>query len=347
MNTDQVLLAVAIMITAVIVAGSVARRLHVGSIAALLVVGMALGPHSPWPLLTGHVDDLQTVGEIGVILLLFLVGLDTQPKKLSSNRSLFFGLGTARYVLRAIIITALLVVVYLVQWRSALIVALGLAMSSDAVAFSSLEEHADSVGPLRRVVTAVVIYQSFIAVPVFALIPLIASRSMPGASAPTALIALEVCAALASVYLFARYALPKVLAYAARRQGIEALALIIIATIFGSAWLMDEVGLSSALGAFMVGMVLSTSVFADQIRVSISRIKGPLLGLFFIAIGMSINLHEVIETGAPLLHFLPTLFLIKIACHCPGAGLSPGAAYVCYGRPPAGAFRRDRLRYVF
>src|SRR5262249_5934109 len=157
-----------------------------------------------------------------------------------------------------------------------------------------------------RVVTAVVIYQSFITVPVLALIPLLASGSSQGVPTPTALKALQICGAIASVYLFARCVLPKALAYAARRQGIEALALIIVATIFGSAWLMDEVGLSTALGAFMVGMVLSTSVFADQIKASISRIKGPLLGVFFIAIGMSINLQEVIETGAPLLHYLPT-----------------------------------------
>jgi Kef-type K+ transport system membrane component KefB len=104
----------AIMITAVIVAGSVARKLNMGSIAALLVVGMALGPHSPWALLTGHVDELQTIGEIGVILLLFLVGLDAQPKKLSTMRSLIFGLGTAQYALTSIAIAGLLIAVYLV-----------------------------------------------------------------------------------------------------------------------------------------------------------------------------------------------------------------------------------------
>src|SRR5215471_13521980 len=126
MNIDQILLAVAVLITATLVAGSVAKQLNLGSIVALLIVGMALGPHSPWPLLTGHVEELQTLGEIGVILLLFLVGLDTQPKKLSSMRGLIFGLGTAQYVLTSIIVAALLAVVYLVPWRSALIIALGL-----------------------------------------------------------------------------------------------------------------------------------------------------------------------------------------------------------------------------
>ncbi len=313
MTTDQILLALAVMITAVVVAGSVAKKLNLGSIVALLVVGMALGPHSPRPLLTAHVDELQTVGEIGVILLLFLVGLGTQPKKLSSMRSLIFGLGTAQYLLTTTAIAVLLIAVSHVHWQSALIVALGLAMGSDAVAFSSLEEHAESVSPAGRVVVAVAIYQDFIIIPVFAVIPLLGSNSMQGPPVPTVFKALEVCAAIAAVYLFARYALPKALAFAARKHGIEVFNLIIIAAIFASAWAMDMVGLSTALGAFMVGMVLSTSVFADQIKASVSSIKGPLLGVFFIAIGMSINLRQVIGIGGPLLYYLPALFLIKIA----------------------------------
>jgi len=316
MSTDQILLALAVIITAVVVAGSVAKKLNMGSIVALLVVGMALGPHSPRPLLTGHVDELQTVGEIGVILLLFLVGLNTQPKRLSSMRSLIFGLGTAQYLLTTIIIAGLLIAVHHVHWQSlqsSLIVALGLAMSSEAVAFSSLEEHAESVSPRSRVVMAVAIYQDFITIPVLAVIPLLASKSMQAPPVPTVFKTLEVCTAITAVYLFARYALPKALAFAARKHGIEVFSLIIIAAIFASAWAMDRVGLSTALGAFMVGMVLSTSVFADQIKASVSSIKGPLLGVFFIAIGMSINLREVIGIGGPLLYYLPALFLIKIA----------------------------------
>jgi glutathione-regulated potassium-efflux system protein KefB len=97
------------MITATVVAGSVAKQLNLGSIVALLVVGMALGPHSPRPLLTGHVEELQTVGEIGVILLLFLFGLETKPERLSSMRRLFYGLGTAQYFLTTIAIAGLLI----------------------------------------------------------------------------------------------------------------------------------------------------------------------------------------------------------------------------------------------
>src|SRR5262250_802626 len=111
MDIDSILLAVAVMLTAMVVAGSIAQKMNLGSIVALLVVGMALVPYSPRPLLTGHVEELQSVGEIGVIFLLFLVGLDTQPQKLSSMRRLIFGLGTAQYVLTSIIFAALLALV--------------------------------------------------------------------------------------------------------------------------------------------------------------------------------------------------------------------------------------------
>ncbi len=301
------------IITATIVAGSIAKKLSLGSIVALLVVGMALGPYSPRPLLTGHVEELRTVGEIGVMLLLFLVGLDTQPERLSSMRRLFFGLGTSQYVLTTVAIAALLIAVAHLHWQGALIVALGLAMSSDAVAISSLEEHAESASPRGRTVMAVVIYQGFMIILVLAVIPLLASRSVPGALVPTTFKTLEVCAALAAVYLFARYALPKALTFAARKQGIEVFILTIIAAIFAAAWVMDKAGLSNALGAFLVGMILSASVFAAQIKASISPIKGLLLGVFFIAIGMSIDLKEVVALGSPLLYYLLILFLTKIA----------------------------------
>ncbi|HTR64026.1 MAG TPA: cation:proton antiporter [Candidatus Binataceae bacterium] len=311
MSNDQMLLALAIIITAVVIAGSVAKKLNLGSTVALLVVGMALGPHSPRPLLIRHIHELQTVGEIGVMLLLFLVGLDTQPKRLSSMRSLILGLGTAQYWITTTVIAGLLIAVYRAHWQSALIVSLGLAMSSDAVAFSSLEEHAESVSPRGRVVMAVSIYQDFVAIPVLAVIPLLAANSVPSPPMATVFKGLEICAAIAGVYLFARCLLPKALTFAARKQGMEMFAQIIIAAIFGSAWTMDRVGLSSALGAFMLGMVLSTSVFADQIKGSVSSIKGLLLRIFFIAIGMSINLRELAAIGGPLMYYLPVFFLIK------------------------------------
>src|SRR5215813_11304853 len=193
-DIDQILLAVTVMIIATIVAGSVAKQLNLGSIVALLVVGMALGPHSPRPLLTGHVEELQTVGEIGVILLLFLVGLETKPGRLSSTRRLFLGLGTAQYLLTTIAIAGLLIAVAHLHWQPALIMALGLAMSSDVIAISSLGEHGESASTQSRAVMAVVIYQCFMAIPVLAVIPLLAASPLQDAPVSTVFKTLEVCA---------------------------------------------------------------------------------------------------------------------------------------------------------
>jgi glutathione-regulated potassium-efflux system ancillary protein KefC len=315
MDTDQILLAVVVLLTAVVIAGGVAKKLNLGSIVALLAVGMALGPHSPKPLLTDHVDELQAVGEIGVVLLLFLVGLGTQPTRLLSMRRLVLGLGTAQLLLTAAAIAGLLIAVALEQWQWALIVGLGLAMSSDAVAISTLEERAESASPLGQAVMAVLINQSFMVIVVLAVIPILAAGPTHGFPVPNLDKdkAFEVIAAVAAVYGLGRYALPKMLTWAARRLGFESFTLIVVAGIFGAAWIMDRVGVSMALGSFMIGMILSTSEFAEQIKASVALMKGLLLGLFFIAVGMAINLEEVAALGGEFLLALPALLLIKFA----------------------------------
>lgn len=311
MNTDQILLAVVIMITAAVVARGVASRLKLGTTVALLVAGMALGPHSPRPLMTGHVDELQAVGEIGLILLLFVLGLDTQPKHLVSMRRLVFGLGTAQLLLTAAAIVGLLYIFTLAHWQSTIIVGLGLAMSSSALAISTLDDRGENTSPHGRAVTAVAIYQSLMVVPLLAAIPILAAAPAHGAPMPTLAKGLEVLAAIAAVFVFARYGVPKALAWAARSFGFEVFTLIIVAAVFAAAWLMDTVGASSALGAFLVGLLLSETVFAEQIKSSVSLTKGLLLGIFFIAIGMSIDLNAAMALGSELLLALPALLLVK------------------------------------
>jgi glutathione-regulated potassium-efflux system ancillary protein KefC len=313
MDTDQILLAVVVMLTAVVIAGGVAKKLNLGSIVALLAVGMALGPHSPKPLLTDHIDELQAVGEIGVVLLLFLVGLGTQPKRLLSMRRLVFGLGTAQLLLTAAAIAGLLIAVALEQWQWALIVGLGLAMSSDAIAISTLEERGENASAHGRAVVAVLISQSFTVIAVLAVIPILTAGPTHSIPVPNFDKALEVIAAVAAVYGLGHYALPKMLTWAARRLGFESFTLIIVAAVFGAAWVMDRVGVSMALGSFMIGMILSTSEFAEQIKASVSLMKGLLLGLFFIAVGMAINLQEVAGLGGQFMLALPALLLIKFA----------------------------------
>jgi len=142
MDISHLMFAVAVMMFTTAIAVGVAKKLQLGSIVALLVVGMALGPHSPMPLLTGHVDEMQAIGEIGVTLLMFAVGLDLQPTQVWFMRRLVFGLGSAQYALTTAALLAFIAVSYgiaRVQWESALVVSLGLAMSSSAIPLPMLQ----------------------------------------------------------------------------------------------------------------------------------------------------------------------------------------------------------------
>jgi len=311
MNIDQLLLAVAVMMVATAMALAVARKLNLGSTVALMAVGMALGPHSPWPLLTSHVAELQAVGEIGVMLLLFVVGLGVRPNSLWSMRTLLLGLGSGQYLVSTLAITAVLIWAAGLRWQPALIVGLALAMSSTAMPFQMLQERGDRGSRQREAVLAVDIFQSFAVILVLALIPVLAARHAQLALTATLYRAAMVLAAVAAVYVLGRFALPRALTLAARSLGSGAFALIVLAAVFAAGWLMDRVGVSMALGAFMIGVLLSTTPFADQVQAAATPAKQALLALFFIAIGMAIDLREVAAYGSALLLYLPILLLMK------------------------------------
>jgi len=275
MNIDQLLLAVAVMMLATALALGIAKKLNLGSTVALMAVGMALGPHSPWPLLTSHVAELQTVGEIGVMLLLFVVGLGVQPKSLWSMRTLLLGLGSGQYLLSTLAITTVLILASGLHWQRALVVGLALAMSSTAMPFQVLQERGDRGSRQREAVIAVDIFQSLAAILVLALIPVLAARHAQPAVTSTLDKAAVVLATVGAVYVLGRYALPRALTLAARSLGSGAFALIVLAAVFAGGYLMDRVGVSMALGAFMISVLLPRRFLASRCRRPRHRQSGP------------------------------------------------------------------------
>src|SRR4051812_24540342 len=313
MNIDQLLFATTAMIVVTAVALGVARKLSLGSIAALLVVGMALGPHSPRPLLTGHVEQLQAVGELGVTFLLFIIGLDTRPSRLWSMRRLVAGLGSLQFFLTAAAISALVALLGTRNWGAASVVGLGLAMSSDAIALPMLDERGDSATPQGQVTIAVNIFQTLMAIPVLALIPVLGAQGHGPGAVPGWTKAVHVAAAVSGIHLVGRYVLPRALALTVRNLGSGSFGLLVLATVLGASLAMSKAGISMALGAFMVGTLLSTTVFAEQIKAVATPPKQVLLGLFFIAIGMEIDLRELALLGGKLFLYLPLFFAMKFA----------------------------------
>jgi len=314
MDTSHLVFAAAVMMLATAIAVGVAKKLELGSIVGLLVVGMALGPHSPMPLFTGHVDEIQAIGEIGVTLLVFAVGLDLQPTQVWSMRRVVFCLGSAQYVLTTAVILAFIAVSYgiaRVQWQSALVVSLGLAMSSSAIPLPMLQERSESATAHGRAVVAVDILQGLLVVPVLALIPFMGAASAAGASSLDLRKTLGVVAALAGVFALGRFVLPRALTLTARGLGPRGFVPIVLAGVFFAGWWMDAVGISMALGAFMIGVLLSTSVYAEQVKAAVTPAKQLLLAVFFIAIGMAIDLRELAELKTELILYLPALLAIK------------------------------------
>jgi glutathione-regulated potassium-efflux system ancillary protein KefC len=311
MDIDQLLFAAAVMMAATAVATRIARKLNLGSIVALLAVGMTLGPHSPNPLVTGHIEEMQAVGEIGVMLLLFVVGLSVQPMRLWSMRRLVFGLGSTQYVLTVAALLVFLVLISGMHQQSALVVGLGLAMSSSAIPFPILQERGENAAPQGQAALAVDIFQSFALIPVLAVIPILGTAPAQGGHALSLEKILEVLAAIAGVYVLGRFVLPRSLVLTARNLGSGAFSLVVLAGVFAASWLMAKVGISMALGAFMIGVLLSTTVFAEQVKAAATPAKQVLLGLFFIAIGMAIDPKEVVALKGDLLFYLPSVLLIK------------------------------------
>ena len=321
MDIDQLMRAVAIVLAVTAIAVTIARRLNLGSTLGLLVVGAALGPHSPHPLLgMEHVDELQAVGEVGVVLLLFLLGLDIRPSRLWAMRGMVVGLGTAQFVLSAAAIAGGLLLNGVGAWKGMVSVALALAMSSAAVSFAALEEHGGTASLEGRATIAVQILQSFVLIGVLIAIPLLGTP-LKSVQPPGLRHTLEVLGVILAIQVIARWVLPRLLTLTAINLGSGAFTLTIIAAVFGAAATLDSLGVSMALGAFMLGVNLSSSIYVDQLKVAVDPAKRLLLGLFFITIGMALDWREVLSAGPVPMLVLLGLLAVKFVVAA-GLGLA-------------------------
>jgi len=310
-TTAQIMMAAAVMLAVTGIALLAARRLHMGSIVALLAVGIALGPHSPYSLFQGHVQELEAIGSIGVILLLFAVALDVQPTRLWASRRVVAWFGAGQYFATTAGVTALAFLLSPVGWNTALLLGLGLAMSSSAIAIPLLVEHAETASLRGQIVIAVDIFQAFMVAPVLILVPVLAGEHAAGSGGSRLAALLHIAVALAAVSALALIVLPAALRVASRALGTGSFSMLVLAGVLFASWVMDWAGVSAAMGAFMIGTLLSTSIFAAQIKAVVAPAKQVLLALFFMSIGMAIDPNEIFAMKSQLLIFLPALFVAK------------------------------------
>ena len=281
-----------IYLSAAVVAVPLAKKLGLGSIIGYLAAGMAIGP---WGLgLVSNVQDILHFAEFGVVLMLFLVGLELEPQRLWSLRRPIFGWGSAQVLGCAVLIsgTALL---FGVRWPTALVAGLGLALSSTAIALQAIGERNLMPTSSGQAGFSILLFQDVAAIPMLALLPLLALSGINSeptdavASGSIALDAIKVIAVIVGVIVGGRLLLRPVLRWIANSGTPEIFTAASLLLVVGIAALMQAVGLSMALGAFLAGVLLAESEYRRELETDIEPFKGLLLGLFFIAVGMSID----------------------------------------------------------
>jgi monovalent cation:proton antiporter-2 (CPA2) family protein len=284
------------------------QRLKLGAVLGYLGAGMLIGP---WGLgMIGEVQSTMQFAEFGVVLLLFLVGLELQPSRLWVLRRPVFGLGGAQ-VLATGLALALAALAFGLSWQAAVVAGFGLAMSSTALVLASLAERKQLATRHGREAFAVLLFQDLSVIPMLALLPLLsgsASQSSGGWMA-----AAKGLAVIAVVVVASRLVVRPVLKAVASYGGREVFTAAALLLVIGAALVMEKIGLSMSLGAFLAGVLLADSEFRHELEADIEPFKGLLLGLFFIAVGMSTNLALVWNQPLTVLGLALCLMLVKFA----------------------------------
>ncbi len=318
MHLQDFLLGAFVYLAAAVVAAPIATRLGLGSVLGYLVAGIAIGP---WLLgLVGREgQDVMHFAEFGVIVMLFLVGLELQPSKLWAMRRSIIGLGGLQVVATAAAIAAAASLLAL-DWKTALVAGLILAMSSTAIVLQSLGERGQLKTTAGQACFSVLLFQDIAIIPILALLPLLATRQESAdhgasliANLPPWAQALAVLAAVAAIILAGRYLMRPLFRYVATsgiREIFVGLALLIVV---GITLLMQFVGLSAALGTFLAGVVLAESEYRHELEMDLDPFKGLLLAVFFIAVGAGINFSLLIDQPLTLIGLVTGFLAIKLA----------------------------------
>ncbi|MDR6710555.1 glutathione-regulated potassium-efflux system protein KefB [Pseudomonas hunanensis] len=297
-----------IFLLAAVIAVPLAKRLQLGAVIGYLLAGVAIGPQA-----LGLIRDTESVAhisELGVVLLLFIIGLELSPRRLWLMRKSVFGVGLAQVVLTGAVIGTIALFVFGQSMPAAVVLGLGLALSSTALGLQSLAESKQLNAPHGRLAFAILLFQDIAAIPLIALVPLLAATGTDAGHGNGLEHGLKVFASIAVVIVGGRYLLRPVFRIVARTGLPEVSTATALLVVIGTAWLMEEAGISMALGAFLAGLLLADSEYRHELESQIEPFKGLLLGLFFISVGMGANLSLLLES--PLLLIGLTLLLIAV-----------------------------------
>ena len=280
-----------ILLTAALIAVPLFARLGLGSVLGFLCAGMVVGPYGLD--LVGEVEGVLELGEWGVVFLMFIIGLELQPARLWEMRRQVFGLGGAQVALTSLALAAAGWSVMGLPPAQALLIGVGLSLSSTAFALQLLGERNELTAPHGRAAFSILLLQDLAVILLLAVLPLMTGDRHLIADRSLMVAALKVVGVLAAA-VSSKWLLKPLLRVVASQQPHTLFTAASLLVVIGIAQMVQAVGLSLALGAFLAGMLFADSKYRHALEADIDPFKGLLLGLFFIAVGMSVNLHQVV-----------------------------------------------------
>jgi len=282
----------AIFLAAAVVAVPLSQRLGLGTVLGYLAAGVIIGPSGLG--LIDEVDSTMHFAEFGVVLLLFLIGLELQPARLWQLRREVIGFGGAQVAASTLLLGLTASALGLAP-ATATVTALALSLSSTAFVLQLLSERHEMATSHGRAAFGILLFQDLAAIPILAIVPLLGTGAAATTDAPVASRIAVVVGAVAAIFFAGRYLLRPIFRIVAQTRSHELSVAWALLVVVATALVMQRAGLSMALGAFLAGMLLADSEYRHEAEASIEPFKGLLLGLFFIAVGMSADLGVVLE----------------------------------------------------
>ncbi|MCR5862282.1 monovalent cation:proton antiporter-2 (CPA2) family protein [Flavobacterium sp. J372] len=315
---NSILFEAIIYLAAAVICVPIAKKAGLSSILGYLFAGIIIGPHV-LGLIGQEGEDIMHFAEFGVVMMLFLIGLELDPHKFWKMRRFIVGMGGLQVVGTTAVLFIAISAVLPWQWQSTITIALALTLSSTAIVLQTMKEKGLSNTSMGRSSFAVLLFQDIAVIPILAILPLIATGNIENTDVGDSLIAdfspwlqtLLVFGTIGGVYLAGRYLFVPILHMVARTRLQELFTASALLLVLAVSFAMQMVGLSPALGAFMAGLVLANSEFRHELEGDIAPFKGLLLGLFFIGVGASIDFGLILADPAFIIIFCTIFNIIK------------------------------------
>jgi glutathione-regulated potassium-efflux system protein KefB len=296
-----------VFLLATVIAVPLTKRFRLGAVLGYLLAGVAIGPQ-----LLGLISDTEgvaTISEFGVVLMLFVIGLELSPQRLWVMRRSVFGTGLLQVLSGGLAIGAAAYFLFGLSGRAAAIVGGSLALSSTAFGLQILAERKEAGSAYGRQVFSILLFQDLAAIPLIAAVPLLASSS--AARGLDMYSVLRTIGVILAVVVGGRYLLRPVFRFVARADSLEVSTATALLVVMGTAWVMELAGVSATLGAFLAGVLLADSEYRHEMESHIEPFKGLLLGLFFISVGMSMDLSLLLLQPLLVAELVIGLLLLK------------------------------------